>query len=245
MYLSEFLAKHLKYSFETVECGEVCKMCGKGIRKGVLQKDIIKSTFTDYQYLRYDSRYLCPECCALIGRITLGDNGLTWLRNFSFIATEDSFRVLKREKLLSTLINPPDPPFVLCITYSNKKHISFKSRIQLSNKVYSVFTDKGEVEIAPHNITELLKILISWYTVLPDKQNTKQQPTWLTKGEILNGGKNYKNINAYGLGRYQEENLFIEQYRETSLLKLLTFALNKKIDYAEGLNASENGQLKF
>lgn len=243
MYLSEFLARHLRHNFKTVECADICKMCGKHLVQGVKQKDVIKkATFNDYQYLTRKSNFMCIECSALIGDIQFPcDDKKRRLRSFSFIAELGSIKILKRDRLLEYIIDPPEPPFVFCITYSNKKHIAFKSQIQFDKKAYTVFTDKGAVLIDLKVIKELLVILSAWYTVLPGKEDTKQQPTWFTKGEILKSGKNYKNIIAYGLQKYQQENCIIEPYRNTALLTLLAFALNKKIDFP----ATKTGQLKF
>lgn len=245
MYLSNFLTQHLKYSYQTVECSTVCKMCGKALKIGVNQKDIIKkATFNDYQYLTHKSDFLCTECSALISDIQLPrDDKKRRLRSFSFIASEQDFKVLKREQLWNCLLNPPEPPFVFCVTYSNKKHIAFKSQIQFEQQSYSVFTDKGEVKIDLRDLGKLLRIIAEWYTILPDRVETKQQPTWFTKGEILNRGRNYKNIIAYGLQKYQEENQFLKQYRNTALLTFLVFALNKKIN--SNLKVSKIGQFEF
>lgn len=245
MHLSNFLTRHLKYSYQTVKCSAVCKMCGKALKIGVKQKDIIKkATFNDYQYLTYKSDFLCAECSALISDIQLpNDDKKRRLRSFSFIATERDIKVLKRDQLWDYLTNPPEPPFVFCVTYSNKKHIAFKSQIQFEQQSYSVFTDKGEVKINLASLGELLRIIAVWYTVLPDKAETKQQPTWFTKTEILAGGRNYKNIAVYGVQKYQKENLFIDPYRNTALLTLLVFALNKKINL--DLNVSKIGQYNF
>ena len=98
--------------------------------------------------------------------------------------------------------------------------------------MFKIFTDQEEVEINLDEINKhddkLPEIIQSWYSVIPGKEDTKQQPTWFTKGEILTGGKKLKNIKAYGIEKYWEENLFLEKFRNTALLKLLVFALNKK-----------------
>lgn len=230
MYLSEFLTQHLRYDFQAIDCDAFCKMCGKRITSGVPQKNVIKkTTFNDYQFLPYKSDVLCSQCSALIGDVQLpGDDQKRRLRSFSFLATKNAFKVLKREEIWEHLLTLPKGPFVFCVTYSNKKHIAFKTSIQHDDRRYSVYTDKGQIDIELDKIEELVELIQAWYTVLPGKEDTKQQPTWFTKGEILSGGKNYKNIAVYGIERYYVENSFLEQYRGTALLNLLVFALNKK-----------------
>jgi CRISPR type IV-associated protein Csf1 len=227
MYLSEFISRNLECELPIIDCDSICRMCGKSIIEGVKQKDIIKkSTFTDYQYLKYNSDILCVDCCALIGTIKVNGKK-TWLRNFSFICADNGLLFLKRHELLEHILNPPEPPFVYVITYTNKKHIAFKSEIQHNNECYKIFTDKGEVIIEPEKLKEITKIIQSWYSILPGKEESKQQPTYFTKGEILSGAKNMKNIQAYGLHKYIEENKFLGSFRNTALLKLLVFAVNK------------------
>lgn len=230
MYLSEFLSRHLEYNFPVTYGNTICKMCGKIIFEGVKQADIInKQTFNDYQYLKYDSKFLCVHCSATIGQIAVDGKEKTRLRSFSFIATENDFLILKREQLWNYIFNPPEDRFVFCVTYSHKKHIAFKSQIQYSNKLYKIFTDKGEVELDLYYLEDLAEIIQNWYTVLPDKVESKQQPTWFTKGEILSGARNIKNITRYGIQKYYSENLFLGKYRNTTLLTLLVFAVNKKL----------------
>lgn len=230
MYLSDFISRHLKADLPISDCDCVCKMCGKAIKQGIGQKDIIKkATFTDYQYLRHNSAYLCVECSKLIGVIEVNEKK-TWLRNFSFICDKDKLTILKREKIWEHLFDPPESPFVFCVTYSNKKHIAFKSEIQYSRESYKIFTDKGAALIEPEKLREIAAIIQSWHMILPGKEETKQQSTWFTKTEILTGGRNYKNIRLYGLDRYLRENAALDIYRNTALLKLLVFAVNKRID---------------
>lgn len=226
MYLSEFIGRHLKHNLEVLDCDTICKMCGKKIIQGVNRKDIIKSSFTDYQYLKYDSDFMCPECASLIAQIQVNGKS-TWLRNFSFICTETTFLSLKREEIWDWIFVPPTPPFVFVVTYTNKKQIAFKAAIQEDNKTFKIFTDKGEVEITPSKLNDLTEILRNWYTIVPNKADSKLQPTYFNKSEILSGGKNLKNIENYGINRYVNENNFLNQYRNTPLLKLLVFALNK------------------
>lgn len=222
-------------------------MCGLGITQGVHQKNIIKkATFNDYQYLKYDSDFLCQPCAALISDIRFADDVKDQkrrLRSFSFLATENGFKVLKREDIWETIFTPPAGPFVFCVTYSNKKHIAFKTRIQCDSQNYVVYTDKGEVLLELAKITELARIISCWYKILPGKQNIKQQPTFFTKSEILHGGYNFRNISEYGIERYNIENRFLEKYRNTTLLTLLVFALNKTIDSNIVANTMPNSDI--
>jgi len=225
MRLSELIAKHIKYDFPLAECSVQCAVCRKKIVQGVPKKKIIKSSFTDYEYLKHISDYLCPQCCALIGQVTVNGKK-TWLRNFSFIASDSEFKVLKRENILKNILNPPDPPFVFCVTYTNKKQVAIKASVQFSSEIFTVHTDKGSAEVRPAAIKELLKVITGWYTVVPEKSHLKIKPTYFTKQEIKSGSDNMHKIKQYGVEKYWKENVFLEKYRNTGLLNLLVFSLN-------------------
>ena len=73
----------------------------------------------------------------------------------------------------------------------------------------------------------MLEILNSWYKVL-DGNESKQQPTYFTKADIL--GENvptYNKIKVYGIYKYLQEVKTLESYRNTLYLKLLVHILNK------------------
>lgn len=226
MYLSEIITKHIEHSFKTVECASVCSVCGKKITQAVRKRDIIKSSFTDYEYLKYKSDYLCCECSALIGQVTV-EGKKTWLRNFSFTASETELRVLKREEIQEALFNPPEPPFVFCVTYSNKKQVAVKASLQYSREKYKVYTDKGIADIVPAELKKLSGIISKWYSVIPEKAHLKQSPTYFTKDEILHGTTDLRRIEQYGVSDYFAENKELERHRRTPTLTLLVFAANR------------------
>lgn len=224
MNVTEFIGRHMNCELPVVEYAGVCKMCGCQINAGVhISNAINKSTFMDFQYFRHVSDYLCVNCVSVMGKI----NG-TYLRNYSFICTDAELRILKRENILELILNPPAPPFVFTVSYSNKKHIAFKAGIQQCRDIFIVSTDIGDVQIDRQKAISIVNIIQCWYSIIPEKTQTKQQPTWFTKDDILHGCKNTKRIIDYGIEKYFTENQQIEQWRGTSLLKLLVFALNKK-----------------
>ena len=75
----------------------------------------------------------------------------------------------------------------------------------------------------------VIETIQPWYSVITEKADTKAQPTYFTKDDIMNGCKNYKRIENYGINKYILENQQIEQWRGSQILKLLVFCLNKKI----------------
>jgi hypothetical protein len=172
---------------------------------------------------------MCADCVACLGKVYNPDTDKNvFFRCFSFIATKENLIYLKREQILEHILNPPDSEFVFCVTYSNKKHMCFKARVNSNRYNYIVTTDIGDVRIDTQEVHEILWYIEPWYSMIPGKADTKAQPTWFTKSDILNGCENTKRIQDYGINRYFNENQKIGKWRGSALLKLLTFALNKK-----------------
>ena len=227
MRVTEFISQHLDKNL--VEKPEIkgeckCKMCGAKSDSGI--SDMITKTFTDYAFLQFPAEKLvCKNCAACLGKVISPHNGKpTFFRNFSFLATEDSLKLLKRDDIMNIMLNPPHGQFVLAVTYSNKKHISFKSRIQSDRDRFIVFTDTGEVPILRDKLQRIVSVLQPLYTICKD---TKQTPTWFSKTDILTGCRNNKKIEEYGLRKYFDAEERIRMWRGTTWLKLIVFALNK------------------
>lgn len=223
----ELIAQHLnelnlKLPIHKVDT--VCSFTGEKIVAGVSNDDLIQHTFTDHAYIKYPSGYSSIHAALCMSAVIKSEKGFNSLRNYSYLATNQELKLLKRSDILSILVEPPSTEFVLCVTYSNKKHTAYKSRVNYSDDDYVVTTDKGNVEVNLYNLKYILPILQSWYTVTKD---TKQQPTYFTKKDILNGCSDTRRIHAYGVEKYFEESAQIESFRNTAFLELVVFALNK------------------
>jgi hypothetical protein len=244
----QFIGTHLRGYKDSLQVkiyndlNAICAFTGQKINQGFLLKDAIGDNFTDFEYLKFKSEYTCLDfllCTMSVipqseenkqKNLAKGINKtvLNSLRNYSFLCTEKELIFLKREDVLQTILNIQNIPFIIGVSYSFKKHISFKTQIQYSNKDFIVFTDKGKVNIKIQDILILLPIIQAWYTVQPDKINTSTKPTFFSKEDILNGTNNLKKIEDYGLEKYYQENKIIEKYRKTMFLDLLVHILNKK-----------------
>lgn len=224
---TKIIAKHLQNrdALKIEKVDSICAFTGGTITEGVALKNTISSNFTDNVYIRYDSKYCAVDIAQCMQPISK-DNRAS-LRNYSFLATETELKLLNRDNLFDTVINDKSIPFVLCVTFNAKKHISYKTRIQYSNNDYIVFTDAGEVRINKSDLSIILPIIKSWYTVIDGKENTSTQPTYFTKDEILTGEVMQNKILQYGYDRYFNETQILEAYRNSLFLKLLVFILKK------------------
>jgi len=228
----DFIAKHLpleNLGIPILPVNDVCSFTGKTIKEGVYNKKLIKKTFTDHAYLRYPSDYSSVEAALCIEAVIPAKKGLSSLRNYSYFVSERNLKLLKREEILDLMLNINESPFVLAVTYSNKKHTSYKTTLNYNIEKFVVTTDVGDVLIERKGLLEILPILQNWYTVVDGKQCTASQPTYFTKSEILSGSENIKRIRQYGIEKYCLENAEIEKYRNTAFLNLIVHILNKKV----------------
>lgn len=227
------IAKHLDRSLieNIIETGidSICMFTGRHINEGVHRKNIISDRFNDHEYLRYPSDYLSVDAALCIAPVIKGEKGYNSLRNYSFLATENEFRILQRGEIMDVLLCPPQPPFVIAVTFSNKKHTAFKTIPALDRGRFIVTTDKGQVMINHDLISELVPVIQKWYTVVAGKEDSSMLPTYFTKDEILFGSSNFKRILEYGEEQYFSENAIIDRYRCSLLLTLIVHVLNKKL----------------
>lgn len=212
------IGKHLNLPKPDIEIKKCC-MCG-GNDFGFRKKDVLSSSFMDNDCLN-KSNEICIYCAACIGR---GQPQNEQIRLFSFIASNEQLIKLKREEIWDNIFSPPNSLFVFGVTYSHKKHISFKAPVCFPGNQYQIQTDSERVDINTEQINTLAKIIQKWYSICKD---TKQEPTWFTKNEILIGCNNFKKIEGYGIDDYFQEEAVINPFKGTSLLKLLCYALNK------------------
>lgn len=226
---TEIISPHLP--IETLDNVEdvdtICLFTGKRISQGVHRKNVIKKTFTDHDYLKYDSDYVGLEVAATMANIMPGSKGLVSLRNYSFIANLDRLVLLSNQDVIDHIINPIEPPFVFCLTFSNKKHLAFKATTNyLSLDHYYITTDLGRCLIIPIVINKYLVIVQRWYSIIPGKESTNTKPTWFTKQEITTGVISPGKIENYP-GDFFNENALIDKYRGTLHFKIIIHFLTK------------------
>jgi len=231
----EIIAKHLIRGnlkipvFEMPE-GSICSFTGKKISEGVRNKDLIKDTFTDHEYVKYPSPYSSVEAALCIEEVYPSESGKGFnsLRNYNYYASESVFRILKSNEVLDLLLNIPETPFHIALTFSNKKHTSYKTVTNTDKGYFLITTDKYNCYFDREQVNQFLPIISSWYTVVTGKEDAAMPPTYFTKEEIR-GEKlpMYQKIAAYGLERFEQENEALNQFRNTNIFNLIVHFLQK------------------
>jgi CRISPR type IV-associated protein Csf1 len=205
----------------------VCAFSGEPIREGLLVAELIKKTFTDRALIRYPSEYLSVDFALLISPVIKTEKNLNILRNYSFFASENKFMLLTRDEILNVIVNIPETPFQFGVTYSNKKHIAYKTPVNFDADNFIVCTDLGPVEVNRQKLNIILPIAKAWYTVLPDKRNTNQLTTYFSKANIKGEPPSAKQVVAYGVEKFYAEDAILKPFRKTMMLELILFILNK------------------
>jgi CRISPR type IV-associated protein Csf1 len=227
------ISKHLNrqnLKLKIYQVSSICAFTGVKITEGVLMKDLIKPTFTDQELIKFNSEYASIDIALLIEEVIKGEKGFNSMRNYSFYADESKLKLLKRENILELLLNIPNKPFQIGVTFSNKKHLAYKSPVNFDTDNYQVMTDLGIVNFEREKAIEIIGIAQKWYSVLPDKKETAALPTYFTKEQIKGlSNPNHKQIQAYGLQKYFKESQELDKFRNTSLFNLIIHCLNKKV----------------
>jgi CRISPR type IV-associated protein Csf1 len=206
------MGKEVEYTFpEIPECAdEKCWLCGADTYGyGTPVRKTIKPTFTDVPFSREPrSRSICRAC--------------TWalsyreLRNYSILATTDGLYHPSREELRNIVLDPPKPPFVLCIAASGQKWLHFKAKVNYSrNKFIVQFEDIG-VPVSPAVFAETIEPVEILYN------------NGFIKDEILNWDFPAHKILEFGLERFQEIEARLQRYRKSRVLELAVFVAQKK-----------------
>lgn len=234
------IAKHLIKHVDNLKCkiyeglDTVCSFSGVQITRGVKNNDLIKDTFTDHEYIKYNSGYTSVEYALLLSEIIPSPSlkgNLVALRVCNYFVTERSIIFPNRGDILDIILNLKEEylPFILVVTYSNKKHTAYKTRLNYDTKKFMVRTDVADVWLDMDVVHQYLPIIQSWYTILKGKDNTSQQPTYFSKSEILTGKIDYKKSVEYGFEKANKENDFLQQFRGYASFQLIVHLINKKI----------------
>ena len=232
MHITDFIARNVPNVDDSKlplqECQAVCAFSGKALTEGVPTSFAIKNTFNDRAYLRYPAQYVSREAYICLGVLTVNGEAGWEMRKYSFLATDNEFRILQRKDILDVMLNIHSVPFVLSFTESNKKHRSFKCTLNHSTEDFIVRTDNLDVRVDMRLVREILPTMQRWYSIVPEKRETAAAPTWFTKDDIKFGCTNNNKINYYGLEQYFTENAFLDKFRTFPIFTFLTDILTKQ-----------------
>lgn len=137
---------------------EFCWLCGAATPQGVARATAIKESFTNLDRAAVPtSAWVCVACAWCLD--TKG------LRTQGWCATPTLATALPTAAIRPLLLVPPDPPFLLLVPTSRKKHIWIGALVAGSRDYFPVRYEEQTVWIAPLAIAPILvtiERLLAW-----------------------------------------------------------------------------------
>lgn len=188
---------------------KLCWLCGGKIDGlGMPVSKAIKPTFTDHPYARgHGSTSLCSGCAFCLS--------YRELRNYSILATKDGINHPSRAEWRDLLLNPPEPPFVICLAVSGQKHLSFKGIVSQNKEFFDVLLEEQVVSIVPNLLSCCLQAIEHMYI-------------YFTKDEIQTGNYSQNRIKEMGLDRWLEGEKQVSKWRKKRIFEIALFVAQKQ-----------------
>lgn len=211
MNTTELISKNIFLDIKDTEKRDTqCCICSKKIKIGVKNKKVLSEKFTNYEYMKFKSDYICIDCAKCIKDERLRKN--------NFIASEKELILFKQNELkkyIFELEKYTTTPFVFAITRSFKKHNSFKCNLNYDYKCFYIQEEDKKYLFDVEKMKTLYKILENAYLQF-------------TKDEMLTGNYRFINIDQYGKDRFIELEKILKKYRGTHQFNLLIYMLNSE-----------------
>lgn len=130
----------------------LCNLCGQVAQGGIPIKKMFSSSYMDWTiHKEPDSTHICKKCAFCVGMNPVGRIAL-----FRYpLVAEKTLHLCNRKQFREYLLNPPEPPFVMILPTSQKKHLFAKSRASYSQEHY--FCNLEEMTISvDRNIKQIM-----------------------------------------------------------------------------------------
>ena len=208
---TKLLSNNLNVTLNKIEKIETkCTICGEKINEAIQIKNVISGNFTNFEYFKYKTNYLCIDCAKC-----LKDDKL---RKNNFIADKNKIILFKQneiEKYIFEVDKYIEIPFIFAITRSFKKHNSFKCKLNYDYKYFFIQEEDKKYIFDTENMKKLYEILNDAYLCF-------------TKEELLTGNYRFISIEQYGKENFQKLETVLRKYRETHQFDLLIYMLNSE-----------------
>lgn len=136
----------------------LCNLCGKPTHGGIPIKKIFSSNYMDWPIHKVpEATHICDACAFCIG---MNPVGRITLFRYPVVA-ERTLHLCNRKQFREFLLNPPEPPFVMILPTSQKKHLFSKSVVSHSKKNYFCNLEEITVPVNPEirRIVETIEAL--------------------------------------------------------------------------------------
>ena len=213
-----------------------CWLCGgESEQLGHHVKDVITSSFTDTNIAKcLDSQTICYSCAALMKKeawqaacekhghspyFPVKDDKKPALASWMFsshVFSKDGWLRPSRQEFADILLSPPQPPFVITLADSGKKHVIFRARVNHSKDKYFIQFDENTIFIDRKIFNDVLILVEDAYQ-------------YFSKDSILTGDYNQAAIMKAGLATWQKYEMQFKKIRHKfkDILKVACFVARK------------------
>ena len=192
--------------FYDTEYDGLCNLCGEEIHGGIPIKKMFSSNYMDWAiHKEPGATHICKACCFCIG---MNPVGRVALFRYPLVA-ERTVHLCNRKQFRKYLMEPPEPPFVMILPTSQKKHLFAKAKVSYSRKNYFCNLEELTVSVTP-KIKGIMKDIEAL------------RGAGFTKTDIESSRIPGNVIKKYNLNAYDYENLIIrmEKLKESEIFNL-------------------------
>lgn len=190
-----------------------CLICGAKTRGGIPYKALLSTNYTDW------SRHKCPEsdhicpACAFTMMLNTASHRCCLFR-YSFVA-DSQLHICNRKEIRDYLISPPEPPFVMAVAVSQKKHIAFKSMVSYDRDNFFCNLEEESIQVNRQEAKDIISVCEALRGI------------GFTKDEIAKGQIRYDKIKNYKLDAYDKINHLLRPIIGTRLFALCLHVAQK------------------
>lgn len=205
--------KHEKYDSEIEG---VCTVCGKSYKGGILRKHLLTPTYMDWDiHKEPDSHGICEACmfCLMLN----AEAKRTALKNYSFVAA-DKLYLCSQKDMRDWLVAPPEPPFVMVVSVSHKKHLATKAVVSYSRERYTCMYEETPIDVSLDKIRDCIDLIESLRGI------------GMTKAEIELGRIRFDIFKVWEQKALLDAIWKVTEYRKTGVLPLALHVAQKKTE---------------
>lgn len=143
-----------------------CFYCGAPCGETHRSSDLVKDSFTARDTV-CGGDWVCGGCVASMNELAsvVLANGerreLQRVRCYTWVISESKAVAATkshREWLLQTCINPPQPPYVICLSDSGQKHLLYRAAVNHSREEITVTLEGERITYQPCQLTKRVKL---------------------------------------------------------------------------------------
>lgn len=214
----EFLAPYSHKYFKK-EKG-ICPICGTEAKTGISSNKFFSANYTDWNIHKDPAGTMVCESCAFTMMLN-SESGRMTLSRYSFCASK-TLEIMNRGECRDRLLNLPEPPFVMAIAVSQKKHLAIKSKISYSKEYCLINLEEDTIPVNAEEIKKYIEIIEALRGI------------GFTKIEIERKKIRFDRIKMYGISAMTKIEDLYNRLSDLRLLKLSVFVAKKmKLEESE------------